>query len=225
MKSIQNTIDELRKLSAGKSSEEVQRLKEMQKHSKMFGEIFGVYGATVGKPKPKEKEVKVPTKEMTFEEKRKLLETTFPNKVTPGQRAKARETLNFIANNPEIYAIASPQDPSSKAKTDPVSRPQLNIISSFSWPITSGSDWSPHGSEFNDLTAPRVGKLTPVPQWSDMKKSSLKLGTEDNFSKMSYDPAYSNTTQSQSVTTLYNETSTPYYDDSDLGTPLHTCVQ
>lgn len=67
--------------------------------------------------------------------------------------------------------------------------------------------------------------ILQVPQWSDMKKSSLKLGTEDNFSKMSYDPAYSNTTQSQSVTTLYNETSTPYYDDSDLGTPLHTCVQ
>ncbi|CAA21011.3 BHLH domain-containing protein [Caenorhabditis elegans] len=139
---------------------------------------------------------------MTFEEKRKHLETTYPNKRTPESRAKSREILKLIADNLEMFPIASPESSSSKAKTDPMSRLE-------------------HGSEFNDLTVPRVEKLTPVSELYSIENTSLKFGTEDDFSDLSY----SNTSPFQSVSTLYDQPSTPFSDDSDLEATPRTCVQ
>uniref|UniRef100_A0A1I7TY95 Uncharacterized protein n=1 Tax=Caenorhabditis tropicalis TaxID=1561998 RepID=A0A1I7TY95_9PELO len=131
---IEDRIDRLRILSEAKPSEHYKRLKEIQKQSKMIGNIFGVYGAANDKkePKPEEKELK----EMTFEEKRKLLEAQFPNAVSAEKRAKAREALNFIANNPELFFDSSPLSIEN------------NVLTSRSWPSTCDSA--------DELTAPRV---------------------------------------------------------------------
>lgn len=44
---------------------------------------------------------------MTFEEKRKHLETTYPNKRTPESRAKSREILKLIADNLVSWGYSS----------------------------------------------------------------------------------------------------------------------
>ena len=43
-------------------------------------------------------------KYMSFEEKRKLYQAEFPNKVSAEKRAEAREALNYIAQNPVSFS-------------------------------------------------------------------------------------------------------------------------
>ncbi|EGT52177.1 hypothetical protein CAEBREN_07515 [Caenorhabditis brenneri] len=198
----------------------------------MIAAIFGVYGSS-GSNKA-EIEEKLDTKNMTFEEKRKLFEAEYPNKTSPEERAKAREALNYIASHPQSY-IAKESAPSSSTK--PVS---ANILSSYSWtpvPVTNSE---------NNLTAPRVGKLTPasnsktnstmklsVPaltnesaksilkELSTVSNGTTKIEGLDSLSQMTYDAAYSAKTQSPSL----DQTSMRMQENSEFPTSLSTCSE
>ncbi|PIC24999.1 hypothetical protein B9Z55_018097 [Caenorhabditis nigoni] len=268
MKSVQDSIDTLRALSESLPPEDVLRLSDIRHEVMTVGEIFGIFGrvaldkqetSKTGSIKT-EKKAEVIPKEMTFEEKRKLFQAEFPNKVSPERRARAREILNSIAQNmhqhlqnPAPSASSEPQvtaNGSIDLKSTPVSskapsteflpsvrlvndgkaKPptgvpvQPQLLTSRSWPSSADSEES-----ILALTAPRVksSMFENVPQEVNSRfNGTFKFGNHDNFSKMSYDAAYSNDTQSESVDTVYEGTvGTPLMYDSELGTPLLTCVE
>ncbi|UMM33504.1 hypothetical protein L5515_006960 [Caenorhabditis briggsae] len=285
MKSVQDSIDTIKALSESLPPEDVLRLSDIRHEVMTVGEIFGIFGrvaldkkqtSKTGSSKT-EKKVEAVSKEMTFEEKRKLFQAEFPNKVSPERRARARDILNSIAQNlheylpnPALSASSEPQvtaNGSIDLKSTPVSstapeteflpsvdnrntsffslehifpevrlvgdgKPmpptrvpvQPQLLTSRSWPSSTDSEES-----ILALTAPRVKSsvFENVPQEVNSRfNGTFKFGNHDNFSKMSYDAAYSNDTQSESVNTVYEGTvGTPLMYDSELGTPLLTCVE
>ncbi|CAI2354980.1 unnamed protein product [Caenorhabditis sp. 36 PRJEB53466] len=92
-----------------------------------------------------------------------------------------------------------------------------------------------HISRHKELYMPETKYLTTVStgqegraitshSWtsSDSSESLDALGAgADTLSKM----AYSNTTQSESETTIFDEGSTPVIYNPELATPLHTCIE
>ncbi|EFP10483.1 hypothetical protein CRE_22970 [Caenorhabditis remanei] len=170
-KSFDDTIDALRRLSQPRPREQVERLKEIQMQTRMIGEIYGIYGGGGGGQSLKLTPKPAP-QELTFEEKRRLLQAEYPNKVSMERRRKSREALNQMAKNRYLFTVESSSN-----------------------------------SEEEESEKPKTGS---------------------NFSKMSYDAAYSSKTQSPSDSdgTVYNEPSTPVYhneeDDSDVKTPVYS---
>lgn len=233
-KSFQDRIERLRLLSQAKPSEHYEKLTQIQKQTKMIGQIFGVFAAIDEKTKQSNQELTLD--EMSFEEKRRLYQAEFPNKVSPQKRAEAREALNQIAQNPQLLVFKKSTSPSSEPKVT------ANVITSRSWPSTSDSE------EFlGELTAPRIeSKRSSVTKTTEVIKIEKKVSTTrtssfkstkpfevdsrfngvwkfgnfDNFAKI-----VPPTSDESETSTIYDGKLTPIQFDPELATPLHTCVE
>uniref|UniRef100_A0A8R1I553 Uncharacterized protein n=1 Tax=Caenorhabditis japonica TaxID=281687 RepID=A0A8R1I553_CAEJA len=194
----------------------------------MFGEIFGVFGRyeTDGcdeeeeeektqkekqiktqQEKEKEELIKQKQKRMKFEEKRKMFEAHFPNKVSPERRARAREMLKKIAANPHLFVPTDDGTTTSKSRT-PV------IHSSCSWKsVRESDDTKSLSSNIESIEPMRAGRDVAAP---------TKFDNYEPFLDTTYDAAYANTTQSEAET-LFDESSTPKTYLPELSSPLSTC--
>ncbi|CAL2044217.1 unnamed protein product [Caenorhabditis brenneri] len=173
---------------------------------------------------------------MSFEEKRRLYQAEFPNKVSPRKRAEAREALTYIAQNPQLLVFDKPAPSSTERKVT------ANVFTSRSWPSSSDSE------EFLDeLTAPKIGskgsRVTKTTEATKVEKKVLtsrtsrfkstkpfevdsrfngvwKFGNFDNFAKV-----VPPTSDESEGSTIYDGKLTPIQFDPELATPLHTCVE
>ncbi|CAI2354624.1 unnamed protein product [Caenorhabditis sp. 36 PRJEB53466] len=203
MATFKTTSDKLKELSAGLSGEELEELKEIRQQTRTIAEIFGVFGVH---DKKRWTEVK--------ERYRKAKEA--PRK----KRQEDAELASLLAmpfdDKCRLFETKLPNAAGNDKRN--ASRLLLN-----------------HIARHKELYMPKTNYLTTVStakddhvitphSWPscDPSDSSDAIGeSADTLSKMTYDAAYSNTTQSQSETLVFDESSY----NPELATPLHTCIE